>query len=264
MGVVLAEGNHTITAIVTDSGNNTVEESVSLTVGTPTVATSVSFESITYATQGGRGGTKNLSVTLTLKDDLGAASSGATVSIELHHTDSGTKWTGSGTTDSTGQVKFNLKNAPSGTYTTTVKTVDAGSLNWDGITPANTTTKSGSGLSFHAMTAGETTFGTDTLEAETTSTDIVHIPLPTTYFDASSSSAVLGDDDSTTVVQRRVDMSTATYVSVTGDVQDDDEFALQVFGVGETSRSDAEPNQDVENFFGNLLDAETMALKMFS
>jgi hypothetical protein len=219
----------TAAATSTDSfynGINADDVSVTNTDNDAVEATSVSVDSISYATQGGRGGTKNLSVTLALKDDLGAASSGATVSIELHHTDSGTKWTGSGTTDSTGQVRFNLKNAPSGSYITTVTNVDSGSLNWDHVTPANSFTKGGAGLSFHAITAEETTFETDTPAAETTSTDIVHIPLPTTYFDASSSSAVLGDDDSTTVVQRRVDMSTTTYVSVTGDVQDDDEFAL--------------------------------------
>jgi hypothetical protein len=40
-----------------------------------------------------------------------------------------------------GTVTFKLRNAPSGTYTTTVTAVTAGDLAWDGVTPDNEGTK---------------------------------------------------------------------------------------------------------------------------
>jgi subtilisin len=132
----LSDGNHTITAAVTDSGGATGSASISITVGTPTTATKVIVDSVTYTTQGGRNGDKHLNVTVALVDDLGNPVGGASVSITLSH-DSGSSWSGAGTTGTDGTVTFSLKNAPSGCYTTTVDNVTAGGLSWDGVTPTN-------------------------------------------------------------------------------------------------------------------------------
>ena len=49
--------------------------------------------------------------------------------------------TSSGTTGSNGSVTFSYNNAPSGTYTTKVTSVNATGLTWDEKTPENTFTK---------------------------------------------------------------------------------------------------------------------------
>ena len=136
--------NHTITATVTDLGGSTTSESITITVGTPTVATSVLVNSVTYVTQGGKNKDRNLSVTVGLVDDLGIMVSGASVSITLSNDTSGGPWLGTGTTGAEGIVTWTLKNAPVGTYTTVVTAVSADSLTWNGSTPTNEITKSSS------------------------------------------------------------------------------------------------------------------------
>ena len=132
-----SDGNHTITASVTDSGGKTTSASITITVGTPPpTGTTASVSSITYATSGGNNGTKHLNITLAVVDDLGNAVSGASVSIRLDH-ESGTFWTGAGTTGTDGTMTFSLKNASSGCYTTDVTNVNAAGLTWDGVTPTN-------------------------------------------------------------------------------------------------------------------------------
>jgi len=134
----LSDGNHTITASVTDSGGKTGSASISITVGTPpSEPTTVSVSTISYATNGGRDGKKHLSVTIALVDDLGNPVSGASVSIKLDNTTTGQSWTGAGTTGTDGTVTFSLNNAPSGWYTTAVTDVTAEGLDWDGVTPEN-------------------------------------------------------------------------------------------------------------------------------
>ena len=133
----LSDGNHTITASVTDSGGKTGSASISITVGTPpSEPTTVSVSSITYATEGGRDGKKHLSVTIALVDDLGNPVSGASVSIDLYLGES-LYASGTGTTGTDGTVTFSAKNAPSGCYSTVVTNVTAGGLTWDGATPEN-------------------------------------------------------------------------------------------------------------------------------
>ena len=133
----LSDGNHTITASVTDSGGKTGSASVGITVGTPPAeATTVSVDSITYATEGGKNKYKHLLITVALVDDLGNQVSGASVSIDLFR-DGSLVGSGTGTTGTDGTVTFTLKNAASGCYTTTVTDVTAAGLTWDGVTPAN-------------------------------------------------------------------------------------------------------------------------------
>ena len=137
----LTDGNHTVTASVTDSGSKSGSASVSITVGSPPAEpTTVSVYSITYATEGGKGGKKHLLITVTLMDDLADPESGASVSIDLYLNEApdGTPYaSGTGTTGTNGTVTFSLKNAPSGHYETTVTNVTAAGLTWDGVTPAN-------------------------------------------------------------------------------------------------------------------------------
>ena len=130
----LNDGDHTITAKVTDSGGKTSSKSITITVGTPpaTGATST-VESITYSTTAGKNDDKHLIISIHVIDDLGNDVSGASVSIKL--SDGNTIWTATGTTGSTGDVNFSLKNASSGIYTTTITGVTADGLTWDGITP---------------------------------------------------------------------------------------------------------------------------------
>jgi len=132
----LSDGNHTITASVTDSGDKTGSASISITMGTPSEPTTVSVAIITYTTEGGRDGKKHLLITVALVDDFGNEVSGASVSIDAYH--GGSLFTsGTGTTGSDGAVSFKLANAPSGCYTTTVTDVTAEGLDWDDVTLAN-------------------------------------------------------------------------------------------------------------------------------
>lgn len=129
----LSDGNHTITASVTDSGGKSGSASISITVGTPPAEpTTVSVASITYATEGGKNKDKHLLITVALVD----AVSGASVSIDLFR-DGSFVGSGTATTGTNGTVTFTLKNAPSGCYTTTVTDVTAAGLTWDVVTPAN-------------------------------------------------------------------------------------------------------------------------------
>lgn len=141
VSVTLGEGVYTVTATVTDSGGKTGTASVTITVGSPPpTATSVSVASIVYGTEGGKGGSRNLSITVSLHDNLGNPVSGASVSIAVTR-DGAADGSGTGTTGTTGSVKFIRSNAPPGTYSTTVTNVVAGSLTWNGVTPANSFTK---------------------------------------------------------------------------------------------------------------------------
>ena len=136
----LSDGDHTITAQVTDAGGKTSSDSITITVGTPPVTgNTVGVDSITYSTNGGKAGDKHLTVSLHVSDDSGNNVSDASVSIRLSNENN--SWIATGTTGSTGDVGFTLKNAPSGTYTTEITNVVASGLTWDGITPSNSTVK---------------------------------------------------------------------------------------------------------------------------
>jgi hypothetical protein len=131
---ILSDGNHTITASVSDSGGASGSDSISITVGTVIEATTVSVASITYDTEGGRSGDKHLLITVALVDNLGASVGGASVSIALSR-DGNPDRSGIGTTGTDGTVTFARRNAPPGTYTTVVTGVTASGLTWDEITP---------------------------------------------------------------------------------------------------------------------------------
>lgn len=136
----LSDGEHTITAQVTDAGGKTTSDSITIVVGTPPVTGSTAgVDSITYSSYGGKNNDRHLTVSVHVSDNSGNDVSGATVSISL--TNGNSSWTATGTTSSTGGIGFTLKNSPSGTYTTTITNVVASGLTWDGITPPNSFTK---------------------------------------------------------------------------------------------------------------------------
>ncbi len=136
-GAGLAEGltigSTDITA--TYDGLSSISSTLQVTVA-PEVPTTVSVSSITYATEGGKFQDKHLLITIELLDDLGNPVSGASVSIDLNLNDSIFR-SGTGTTGSSGTITFSLKNAPVGSYSTTVTDVTASGLAWDGSTPLN-------------------------------------------------------------------------------------------------------------------------------
>jgi hypothetical protein len=133
-----ASGYGSENGAVTVAENETVTADFGLTA--VPVGSTVSVNSVTYATEGGRRGDKHLLITVALADDVGNPVSGASVSIELSRNGS-LDAAGTGTTGSDGTVTFSRKNARSGDYDTEVKGVTAADLTWDGITPVNAFTK---------------------------------------------------------------------------------------------------------------------------
>jgi hypothetical protein len=129
----LSDGVHTITASAIDSGGRSGTSSVTVTV--TTAATEAGVTSIAYAGQGGKNRNKNLVVTATVKDNLGNAVSGATVTLRVSN---GSRTsTMSGVTDSTGRASMTWRNHPGGCYSSVVTNVQATGLTWDGATPQN-------------------------------------------------------------------------------------------------------------------------------
>jgi len=113
---------------------------MSATVTVNEGGSTVSVSSIAYATEGGKNKDKHLLITVALVDDLGEPVSGASVSIDLFR-DGSLVGSATGTTGSTGNAGFTLKNASPGLYTTTVTDVTAAGLTWDELTPPNEFTK---------------------------------------------------------------------------------------------------------------------------
>ncbi len=140
----LPAGAHKISASATDSAGKTWSRSISITVsgsvpgGTVTVTTPSGTTG--YSLSGGKSNSKNLNITVTLKDGANNPVAGASVSISLTNSVGGS-YTASATTGSGGTVTFTLNNAPSATYSTTVTSITASGLTWDGVTPANSFTK---------------------------------------------------------------------------------------------------------------------------
>jgi len=94
-----------------------------------TVATEVKAADILWNTEGGKGGTAHLLITVVVKDNLDNLVSGAVVYLSLAGP---TSQSSSGTTGSNGTVTFKYPNAPSGTYTATVTDIKASGLDFAG------------------------------------------------------------------------------------------------------------------------------------
>jgi len=130
---VLQNGVHTVTASTTDSGGRTGTDTITVTVSTN--ATTAMVKSISYLRFGGKGGTKNLSIYSVVKDNLGNAISGASVTLSV--TNGASTRVMNAVTDTTGRASMTWRNAPVGCYTSAVANLVASGLTWDGATPAN-------------------------------------------------------------------------------------------------------------------------------
>ncbi len=143
ISATLSDGEHLVSAEVSDSANTSDSDSISVRVGTGGEAPIVSVTQIRYSNQGGRDGNKHLQLALELRDNNNWAVASTQVSVEVYFDGdncpqpmSGNFWGAStGITDTEGNAVFRLKNTTPGYYTTVVTAVDA--LGWDNITPAN-------------------------------------------------------------------------------------------------------------------------------
>lgn len=108
------------------------DSAVSAPVQPAPIAATASVKSITYAQK-----RRDLLITVSVVNDLGNPVANATVSIQVDNANASKTWWGKGTTDSNGNAKFVIKNAPSGCYTTTITDIIAQGLIWDGKTPSN-------------------------------------------------------------------------------------------------------------------------------
>ena len=132
------EGTYTFTYTARDSGgleSNTARVSVSVSEPPPPPA-GVSAATIGYSTSGGRLNDKHLAVRAVLTDDGDNPVANTSIEVWIYRNGSHS-WTGTGTTLGDGSVTWEIKNAPSGTYTTTVKNVAGAS--WTGPTQDGTT-----------------------------------------------------------------------------------------------------------------------------
>lgn len=137
----LAEGNHTFETTVTDgrtlSGTGSAAFTMSPEVVNPTQSI---VQSITYTLSGGKNNDRNIVMTTTVRDDLGNVVPNAAVTLNVKK--NGTAYlTVNGITDVNGKIVSTLSNAPTGCYTSTVVSVTATGLTWDGITPSNSICK---------------------------------------------------------------------------------------------------------------------------
>jgi hypothetical protein len=128
-------GQHSVTVQAT-SGVLTGDDTAAFLIGSTPEPGTVHVPSITYASGSGRGGKRNLYITVTTVDGNSAPVGNAIVDVFVYV--NGALWSyGQGATDSAGHLTFNSTNAPEGTYYTEIIGVSAGALVWDGITPPN-------------------------------------------------------------------------------------------------------------------------------
>ncbi len=138
----LSEGQHLVTASVTDANGATATDTVTVTVvdGTPppppaddvVSVVDVSWADGTYVFGGGRWA----DVTLELDDQDGNAVRGA-ISVTIL-VDGQEYATHTGTTNSSGTITFANDQVPNGEFSAVVTDVTASGFDWDGQTPTNT------------------------------------------------------------------------------------------------------------------------------
>lgn len=128
---VLADGNYSIRAEVTDSGGITRGSTIDITVAPTMVGVA---DPIGCVLSGGKRKDRNLGVVATVIDPLGATVPNASVSVTITH-DAGAFWGSSGVTGADGTVAFTIRNAKAGTYVTRIDGITGGTIKWDGTQP---------------------------------------------------------------------------------------------------------------------------------
>ncbi len=138
----VANGSHTLEAVVTNARGRTASDSIAVTVNNaaPTTGTIVSVKSITYSASSGFWSDRDLAITLYVEDDLGNPVPDASVLIRVQR-NGRMHMTLSGRTKPDGTVMLRVSKAPPGSYETIVVRVAAEGLEWDGETPPNGFTK---------------------------------------------------------------------------------------------------------------------------
>jgi len=137
------DGSYSFLAQATNGANNiATTPAVDVTVhnGTPAGATMVRIQG-DQAVCGGIGedkNSRNLRISLTLEDNLGKHVKGGVVSVSISR-DAGGLWSGTGRTGANGRVAFTIKRATAGVYTTTLTSITALPLTWDGMPPTSNT-----------------------------------------------------------------------------------------------------------------------------
>lgn len=132
----LEPGDYIVTVVVDDGARIGGGEGAFTIVESPPPGGGVSVAEVTYTTSGGRNNDRHLHIHVRLIDDQEQPVSDAVVSIDLYLDGNLFAW-GAGSTGGDGSVSFSLNNAPPGLWTTVVTDLDAGGLEWDGVTPAN-------------------------------------------------------------------------------------------------------------------------------
>ncbi len=122
------DGTYLITARAADSSNKEGSASIHITIGTP-VPVTYKVGDVTYTTEGGKGRTAHLKISVEILDGREAPVAGATVTISVAR--NGSPYDGgSAVTGTNGVAAFKLANAPAGTYVTTVTTVVVGGVTY--------------------------------------------------------------------------------------------------------------------------------------
>jgi hypothetical protein len=139
-----ASGSYSLSISGSDAGNilppRTVPATLVVSSGPTAVFVTQPSGTTGYSVSGGKNNSSNLSIQAMLRNNLGAPVAGASVSTTLY-LNGAVFGSATATTLSDGTALFSARNAPIGTYTTTVTAVTATGLTWDGKTPANSYTK---------------------------------------------------------------------------------------------------------------------------
>ena len=138
LAVSLSEGTHIITARVSDSAG--LQSSSSVTVEVLPEVTSnqeIIVSQVNFSAFGGRRSDKHLTATLKLVDDSGRSIEGAVVTVKILNEARGSVSNQQGLTDSSGLVRFDIKNAKPGTYNLEVISIEKAGIEWNGETPLN-------------------------------------------------------------------------------------------------------------------------------
>jgi subtilase family serine protease len=138
LAIQTSSGTPMGTNLLTITGTDATGSPVHSVAATLVVGKAMTVSAITYSTSGPHG--VNVNIALTVVNNLGQAVPNASVSVTIDENGS-LYGSGAAETGSNGEVTFTLNNPPVATYTTSVTSVTASGLTWDGSYPQNSYTK---------------------------------------------------------------------------------------------------------------------------